>query len=81
MSGEGYERISKRTTPFLTLRPMRVKNSLHAHLLIASVHVPVPRGAVMIESTKPVTASDDEPEILARYTKYYPRADAARVMS
>ena len=65
MSGE-REGISKRTTPFLTPRPMRVKNIPHARLPLAPVLVPVPRGPTMIESTKPVTDTDDEPEILAR---------------
>ena len=31
----------------------------------------------MIESTKPITDTDDEPEILARYTKVLPKGQGA----
>ena len=68
----GWEHVGG-ARQFLTPRPMRVKNIPHVRLPLAPVLVPVPRGTFMIESTKPVTDTDDEPEILARYTKVLPK--------
>ena len=48
------------------------------HATVASVHAPVSKGTSMIESTKPITETEDEPEILARYMKVLPKGWSSR---